>query len=247
MELIDLLFHGSQPLEIFQLNFLTSLNPTLELGLQTKSCLFYTCYGKISGNWEGCWPRPFPEPPPNSWVSRMSLPVCSSGPTDKERGIHCPPDLPSNAALQQAIYCHHEELLSVHTPNATPYLVLKCVLDSPLQFKKLQIWVGIWMECQASLSARMHEVSALCSSPGTTFHPQPPTNLPHQLVYDQKGTGVSQRQTAFEWPFHPCWHADHLPTNSSGPGSSPSLSGPKHLWSMCPLVGDPPPELEISS
>lgn len=42
---------------------------------------------------------------PQALESPKSLPLFSEGPADKECGIHCPLDLPSNAALQHAIYC----------------------------------------------------------------------------------------------------------------------------------------------
>lgn len=41
--------------------------------------------------------------------------------------------------------------------------------------------MGMWMGYQASLSERMQEVSALCSSLGRIVYTQPPTNLPNQL------------------------------------------------------------------
>lgn len=98
------------------------------------------------------------------------------------------------------------------------------------------------MGYQASLSERMQEVSALCSSLGRIIYTQPPTNLPNQLDLGlaNRGQGLNGHSIPIAMLIT---SPEHLWTWTQ-PFSSTAQSCWVHL--ICPLAGDSPSELETS-
>ena len=84
---------GSQPFEIFPLKLLLiSFNPHLELGTQMQSWFMTIMEESLEVGKRVVQP-PSQANPQALEFPRMSLPLCSEGPADKECGIHCPLDL----------------------------------------------------------------------------------------------------------------------------------------------------------